>query len=1015
MSEHSFTEDEDLPPPALEGAIFRDPGGPGIISKLAFSFSYVFHGVRRRKTRSISLLLGVLIGVALVSSVFVWTDTGARVSTHDYLHSQSFHYSVVQQSQTPVNPEAIIPVQSFVERQPTTETSHIVYWTICIINPEGVITTDIYQPWPYLDNPAYPPRVNRKDCSALFVDDTFLAAAEQSFTFTGENRIDQNSILISQEVLNDALFYFGTTIGIGDTIDLAVARNYNGPQSGTMQAPVLYGHLDTFLLENLEVVGIYDIEPRNDIMQQAFPVMGRQNFGPFSGVESIFGWIDGIILHQDLLSQYNRNEIVRETSFPRILTKLSYPAIFRQGLDNAIEIIESTFGQIESAFPVSVRGRLELVQLGEFIGAYKSRQGMIVILAPITMLSVLFTAFATTLFLGGRKPELALLRSRGASFQQLYGTLLLEFSILAILGLVLGNLIGVFIGCLLPSSTSFLQFDSSVFFRFLSLANTSPIAWIVASCICIAPSLAFTIVSTRSFLHTELYSAIRGGSNREWFSFRTQVLYILGTCLLFLPITVFVQTIQVEPGFASAFAIGIFVMTVLLWGLLCDVSARLLRPGVSGLSRVFRPLFGQKSTIFAKSVRTRRHRTIPLMMIMTLTFSVTIFSAVEAQSYEGNITQQVKYFMGGDIRIYSDQVPASSVWQLLNIPGIDAATAVIMRSSFAVTEEIQLIGIDPVAYARTGNWDSTSMPGANPYSVLEALENMPDAIIFPQHIANAVDRHPGDQIDITTSFMTNFYEPTTFTKTFTIIGEVYSAPGFGFADSDSPAVTPTPYPGYGFQESTAFAFCHIDYFLYELPSQGAMGEIDDTFLFFASTEPGADRDQVFDTVRALGFTRTAWSSHSLDIEAMYPGAHLFSGGVISLLSMSFVAALALGLLSLTVFVNVMVSGRKTEYAIMRAIGGTRGQVTAIVVGEFVGLILATFFLGLLLSVGFSWLLMNTLIKLFPLPTVLPFMIVWPLLLLLGLVLLVVLGMLIGIYIPARRAGAVTVNKILRDL
>jgi putative ABC transport system permease protein len=148
---------------------------------------------------------------------------------------------------------------------------------------------------------------------------------------------------------------------------------------------------------------------------------------------------------------------------------------------------------------------------------------------------------------------------------------------------------------------------------------------------------------------------------------------------------------------------------------------------------------------------------------------------------------------------------------------------------------------------------------------------------------------------------------------------------------------------------------------------------------------------------------------------MYPGAHLFSGGVISLLSMSFLAALVLGLLSLTVFVNVMVSGRKTEYAIMRAIGGTRSQVTASVIGEFAGRILATVLLGLLLSHGFSWLLMNTLIKLFPLPTVVPFIIIWPFFLLLGLVLLVVIGMLIGIWLPARRAGAVTVNKILRDL
>jgi putative ABC transport system permease protein len=151
------------------------------------------------------------------------------------------------------------------------------------------------------------------------------------------------------------------------------------------------------------------------------------------------------------------------------------------------------------------------------------------------------------------------------------------------------------------------------------------------------------------------------------------------------------------------------------------------------------------------------------------------------------------------------------------------------------------------------------------------------------------------------------------------------------------------------------------------------------------------------------------------LEDVFLDGYLFRQGVISLLSVGFVAALTISLIALTVFVNALVAERRTEYAVMRALGGTRRQVTTIVFGEFLGLILASFLLGVVLGVGFSWLLMYVLLELFPQPYIVPFTMTWPHTILLTVLGFVVLAMLAGAYVPARRAGGVQVNSLLRNL
>jgi len=952
---------------------------------------YILHGIRRHKRRSISLLLGAMIGVALVSSVFVWTDTGSRVAIENYFGDNAFHYFCYPRTHWPYsNPNAIYPVKDWVDAQQSTKSSDVVYQSRALLEVENRKPGDAYLPYPYLRG--------IKDCAVFLADNNFLADAKQAFTYTGNFELTGAQVLVSQRVVDDAKMIYDLDIIVGSTINVAIARDYPASTIGGLN-PTYY---------DVRVVGIYEIEPRLDPLHNAFPTFSRKNWGPDSGEEVVFGLLDSIILPKNLVSRADLDTIAVLVDLPRLLVKVDSRAFYAQGLDETPSLLEDLFLKIEAGFDVFLGGRNEILDLQQYIAAYHQRLSMGILVAPMIILSVLLTAFATTVFLTGRRAEIGILRSRGASYRQLYAALVCEFLLLTTLGLAIGGFVGIIVGCFIPAATGFLQFDTGLFLRFFGLVELRPEAWLIAGLVCLVPPAIFASFEVRSFLKTELYQAIRGTVPRLFTGARLQAAYVVGVCVLVLPLTWAVLTLPSSPEAA----LSLFVVAVILWVFLCDAGARLLRPGIAGFSRLFRPLFGEKSKLFAKSVRVRRGRIIPLLIILTLTFSVTIFSAVEAQTYKTNLDNQIGYFIGGDLRIFSGPVPAQRTRELELVPGIAVATPFIEVEATIGGTEFRLIGVDPLAYAECGEWQPSSVVGQSPDSVLAALAANRDGIILPEQLATAFDVHAGDSVTI------NVWDQNVIpleTKVFSVVGEIYSAPGLGYANPSDPAALNSPVPGFGFQKSEPFALCNKDYFLIEVPSWKVYDYVNRTQLFIASVTPGADFEQTLGYVRALDFVHTVWSPRTFNLEDVYPDGYLFSQGLISLLSVGFVAALTISVVALTVFVNAIVAERRTEYAVMRALGGTRRQVTAIVLGEFLGVILASFLLSLLLGIGFSWLLMYDLLKLFPQPYVVPFAMAWPHTILLTVLGLVVLAMLAGAYIPARRAGAVQVHNLLRNL
>lgn len=954
------------------------------VSRL-YILSYVGNSLRKNKARFFSLLIGIVIGVALVASVFVWTDTDSQVATIEYFESNTYQYGIQQQYEFPIDTQLIFDIRDWFTDQMAYEASDLVYQSVGFLNGTNWNSSTDYLPYPYTRE--------IKDFQTFFVQNSFLSRVASKFNFNGLFELSPGQCLVSTRVIEEANEFLNHTITIGNYIDITIASIY--------QEPVTLGDLQPFNTTHLLVVGTYNITNSDTILFTSAQGTYRANY-PGSSQEKIFGWNDGIIMHYNQLDSAQRDILTANSLFPKLLVQLNPLYLSVDGLEGVPTEIRNLQAILEYQFAriITVEGEHQLFLLEQAIAASQSRRTMVVITLPVILLSILLTIFACNIFLSGRRSEVAILRARGASFRQLYAAFIFEFTIIAMIALVSGVALSAFIGSLIPASTGFLQFDPDIFYVFLENVKLEPFTWLVSFLACILPSLVFTMVYVRNFLRTEIYQAMVGTPPPPEADISITIIYSIAVFALLIFLIVAVLLLSLTPLTAAV----LFVYAVIIWTLFSDIGSRIVRQIIAGVTRSFRPLFGEKSFIFEKSMRTRRQRIVPLLLILTLTFSITIFAVVEAQTIQDNAYAQIGYFMGADLRIESSTVHNNHSSEILSIPGIVSVTAFIPTTGIIGSTSLTIYGIDVDSYLRTANWDPSSMIGEAPFTILQRLQNDSNGIIFPHTLSERLGHNVGESLVISLHQQGGGVIGST---SFQIVGLGRSAPGLGYFDPDDPSRAPDPTEGFQFQSPQIFAIVNTNFLLTR--------NMTNTRLMLASVAENVEIEQIQNQINTLSFPTAVYSPLTFSLEEEYPEGYLFNRGVISLLSIGFLSCVIISIIALILFIGIIVSERQTEYAIMRAVGSTQRQISAIVIGEFSGLILTSFFVALLLGFFFSWLSMFILLALFPFPYVIPFQLGIPLLLLLAVLGIVLVGISIGTYIPARHAGRTNVGKVLRNL
>ena len=950
-----------------------------------YVISYVGNSIRKHKIRFFSLLIGILIAVALVASVFVWTDTDSRVAAVEYFDKNTYQYSVQQVFESPIDTQFIFEVENWFSTQVEYQDSDIIYHSVGFCNNTSWNASTPYLPHPYSRG--------IKDFQTFFVDNNFLHRVATQFEYDGVFELSPGECLVSSRVVNDAEAVLNQTISIGSSVNFTIASIY--------REPTTLGELQPFTSTNLLVVGIYNITYGDTVLFTAAGGTYRSNY-PGSIHESIFGWNDGIIVHYDQLTSNQRDTLTTNSLYPILLVQLNPLAVSGAGLENVPETIRSVQFRLQFQYPrrIAINGEDQIFLLEQYIAASQTRQMMAIITLPIILLSILLTIFATTIFFSGRRAEVAILRARGASFQQLYAAFIFEFMLIGTIALTLGMMCSLLLGSSIPASVGFLQFDPAIFYQFLTYARLDPPIWILAIVTCLIPPLIYTTVHVRTFLRTEIYEAMVGTAPPTEADLSITIIYSIAAAALLSFLIIAIFFIPVTPLLAFV----LFVYSVIVWTLFSDIGSRIVRQLIAGITRSFQPLFGEKTFIFEKSMRTRRQRIVPLLLILTLTFSITVFAVVEAQTVQDNVFTQVSYCMGADLRIESGFIHHNHTADILSIPSIESVTAFIDTTGTIGPVSLTIYGIDVDSSVLTSNWDSTSTVGESPLAALHTLHNNSHGIILPWTLANQLTKTVGDSVVITIHQQgAGIWGEASFL----VVGLGRSAPGLGYFDPEDPTRSPDPTDGFHFQEPQVFALINSRFLINR--------NMTNTRLMLASVSDTANIEQVQQRVSNLDFTYAVYSPMTYSLEEDYQEGYIFNRGVVSLLSIGFLACVIISIITLILFVGIIVTERQTEYAIMRAVGSTQRQISAIVVGEFVGLIITSFLVALFLGFFFSWLIMFVLLGLSPIPFVIPFHLSVPLLLLLAVLGIVLIGIGIGTYIPARRAGRTNVGKVLRNL
>ena len=139
--------------------------------------SYVGNSLRKHRTRFFSLLIGIIIGVSLVASIFVWTDTGAQVATIDYFEANLYQLGIQQLDEPSVDSQLIFNVQNWFTEQSTYQGSDVIYHSVGLLNATNWNSSTPYLPHPYTKG--------LKDFQTFFVNNTFLHRVAHQFQFTG--------------------------------------------------------------------------------------------------------------------------------------------------------------------------------------------------------------------------------------------------------------------------------------------------------------------------------------------------------------------------------------------------------------------------------------------------------------------------------------------------------------------------------------------------------------------------------------------------------------------------------------------------------------------------------------------------------------------------------------------------------------------------------------------------------------------------------------------------------------
>ncbi len=947
----------------------------------AYGLSYALSSLRANPFRALSLALTLSLGISLFASTMVWGDTGVYVSIYEYLEENSFQ---IQLSASFGDLEELSLADEYVQQDSFVEQTYRVNSTVGIVWGTELSNTTLYE----IDGEVYSDGM--KDCRVVFVDNEFLQLTEQEFWIQGSFQLGEGEIAVS----SNFIYYYESVYDyepqINDTIDIELLTEV------TTNHEVPLVNLGRYSLTELRIVGIYNPKSPDSLLEKALPTMYRANLNSTNIRYPVLGLRDSVMILENSIPS---NSLSEDNYFqPSTLIRISASALAASGPENIGFNLFGLADRVDERFDIEWSGIENILNMQASVNTYVETLSLSILALPIILLALFFSVFAADTFMAPRTVEVGIVRSKGATYSQVSSIFLWEATIIGSLAVVFGIIFSVFFAPLIPSSLSFMSFDWSVYSYYLSQTVISPGTLLRSIGLTVLPSMLFILYLGRKAASTEI-----GLTLMEFTENPTEQVeshgFTIGASIVLLILVVLMMYLLPKNSFLFLFEISLGTAA---WFFIAYNGSRISRVGLARLSDKLSFVLGQKNRISAGYLRMRKGRIIPLMVVLALTMSSTIAFSVQSESLKVDLSREVDYALGADIRIDCTERELDFNDTLTSIDGIEHVTPVLRTWARLGTEEITVEALYPDEYAEIGHFDQSSFPDSDAATVLMELDAVPDGIIVSEFLASRLDKTVGDNLTMEMSGVA-----TTQHVTFTIIATMHSAPGFGYAAlAEMPPSTIGS--GFGYQAAySGFVIANLEYVSYET-------ELQTVDLFLGDLADDANKTRVLEDMQTIpDVFPNIPTEFDLKTHSLFTA--LFLNTVEGLFSIGFLMSLILSIFALTISLGSVVRERRKEYAVMRAIGGSKRQVVSMVFSEFSGVVFASLVLSLILGAVFGFVMGFLLNNMSPFSRVLASTISFPIGFLSVVLFLEILTMVIGSYLPAREAANTDPAVVLRNM
>jgi putative ABC transport system permease protein len=185
------------------------------------------------------------------------------------------------------------------------------------------------------------------------------------------------------------------------------------------------------------------------------------------------------------------------------------------------------------------------------------------------------------------------------------------------------------------------------------------------------------------------------------------------------------------------------------------ISTGVLGSGRSAVAGAVRPLAGGMSGVVAASMSRQRRLLSRGLLIMALTASFAVSTAVFNATYAAQSRVDAQLTNGADVAATTTAasgLPPGAVRAARQLPGVAAAQPMMHRFAYVGNDLQDMFGIDPRHIGDATSMSDAFFQAGNAPAVLAALAARPDAVLVSEETVRDYQLNPGDLIRLRLQF-----------------------------------------------------------------------------------------------------------------------------------------------------------------------------------------------------------------------------------------------------------------------